>query len=144
MTQSHAQPEHRPHDKRLAQSPNELANPLVARLPRLVYTQGFLAAEVQRQVGAFHVDVGLELGHDLGGDGGVASDASVEADPGALFLELDAAAPCARAGFVREHGGSPVVNKGKPCPRAGRRWTPLGVAWKADRRPGAAKRLRRP
>jgi hypothetical protein len=91
-----------------------------------VHAQGLLAAQVQRQVGAFHVCVGFELGHDFGGDGRITADTMVEADPGSFFLELDATAPRARLGFVKGHGLFSNVEQGEPRPRTGDAGLPGG------------------
>ena len=82
---------------------SELTDPLVACLAGLVPTQGFLAAQIQRQMGTLHFGIGLELGHDFGRDGRITADALVEADPGTLFLGLDIGAPGARTGFLKGH-----------------------------------------
>ena len=133
-----AQTEQRSHEDRLGEMAGELPDALVARLPCLVQAQGLLAAQVQREVGALHVSVGFELGHDFGGDGRITADTTVKADPGSLFLELDAAAPRARVGFVKGHGLFSDVEEGEPCPRNRGRRVPRWVdAWRSVERDAA-------
>lgn len=76
----------------LDQQAQPLPDALVAGLARLVDAQRLLAGQVQRQVATLHLGVAVELRHHLGGEGDVTADASVEADPGALFLDVDGAA----------------------------------------------------
>jgi hypothetical protein len=77
----------------LDQHAQPLPDALVAGLARLVDAQRLLAGQVQRQVATLHLGVAVELRHHLGGEGDVTADASVEADPGALLLDVDGAAP---------------------------------------------------
>ena len=53
---------------------------------------------------AFHFGIGLQLGQDFAGNGRITADALVEADPGTLFLGLEAGAPGTRTGFIEGHG----------------------------------------
>ena len=110
MTQNFLQTVPGPDKQTVAQPADELTDPLVARVTGLVPAQGFLAAQVQRQVGALHFRIGLDLGHDFGRDGRITADALVEADPGTLFLLFDAGAPGARMGFLKGHD---VFSKGE-------------------------------
>ncbi len=94
----------RPEEQLDAQPADELTDPLVARLAGLVLAQGFLAAQVERQMAALHFRIGLQLDQDFAGDGRISANALVEADPGTLFLGLEAGAPGARTGFLYGHG----------------------------------------
>ncbi len=73
----------------------------------------------------------------------ITSDTMVKADPGSLFLELDAAAPRARVGFVKGHGLFSNDGQRERCPRNRGREAPRWVdAWRRCER-GAAWRLQR-
>lgn len=120
----------RPLDEQLREQPaaepaNEGADPFVARLPGLVRAQGFLAVQVQGQMGTLHVWIGIQLGQYFGGEGKVIADTLVEADPGSFFLVLKAGTLRARMGFLKGHGVSPV-ERGNTHPRWGDGGLPKG------------------
>lgn len=125
QTQSATQALQRHDERTVAEPANEQADAFVARVADLVHAQGFLATQVQRQVGAFALRIGFELAEDLGGDGHVGTDPAIEADPGLLFLELDAGALRTKAGFLEGHGVD-SNERGNTHPRRGDSGLPGG------------------
>jgi len=85
----------RPLDEQLREQPaaepaDKLSNLFVACLSGLVRAQGFLAAQVQSQMGTLHIGIGIQLGQHFGGEGKIIANTLVKADPGSFFLVLDA------------------------------------------------------
>jgi hypothetical protein len=109
-----------------AEPADKLSNLFVACLSGLVRAQGFLATQVQGQVGTLHVGIGIQLGQYFGREGKVIANPLVKADPGSFFLVLDAGALRARMGFLKGHGVSPD-ERGNTFPRWGDGGLPEGL-----------------
>ncbi|WP_265297465.1 hypothetical protein [Verminephrobacter eiseniae] len=91
----------------------------------LVQPQGFPAAQVQRQVVAFHLGVGFELSHHFSRDRRILADTLVERHPGAVFLGGDAGSARLGTGRIQGHGVSPWLREVRTGP-IGRRQSPRG------------------